>query len=105
MVEKTEHATMILGEVASSGVARGQAFVCACACQRIAVPQRKIDEDEAQKEIEKLDAAIAVAEGNYWFCKKRFTKPSENRKLRFLGHISCFYTIQCYAMKLALFAL
>ena len=52
---------MILGEVASSGVARGRAFVCACV-EQTTVPRRVINETETQKEMEKLDAAISEAE-------------------------------------------
>jgi phosphoenolpyruvate-protein phosphotransferase (PTS system enzyme I) len=54
------HSAMILGEVASSGVARGPAFVCPCMEQTI-VPRRVIREAETQKEMEKLDAAISEA--------------------------------------------
>ena len=56
-----KHSAMILGEVASSGVARGPAFVCPCMEQTI-VPRRVISEAETQKEMEKLDAAISEAE-------------------------------------------
>ena len=55
-----KHSAMILGEVASSGVARGPAFVCPCMEQTI-VPRRVISEAETQKEMEKLDAAISEA--------------------------------------------
>ena len=56
-----KHPAMILGEVASSGVARGPAFVCACV-EPTTVPRRVINEAETQKEMEKLDAAIFEAE-------------------------------------------
>ena len=56
-----KHSAMILGEVASSGVARGLAFVCACV-EPTTVPRRVIHETETQKEMEKLDAAISEAE-------------------------------------------
>ena len=52
---------MLLGEVASSGAARGPAFVCACA-ERAAVPRRTLCEGEAKTEMERLDAAISEAE-------------------------------------------
>jgi phosphoenolpyruvate-protein phosphotransferase (PTS system enzyme I) len=56
-----KRSAMILGEVASSGVARGPAFVCAC-IEPTTVPRRVINENETQKEMEKLDAAISEAE-------------------------------------------
>ena len=61
MTENMKHSVMILGEVASSGVARGPAFVCACV-EQTTVPRRVINETETQKEMEKLDAAISEAE-------------------------------------------
>ena len=61
MTENMKHSAMILGEVASSGVARGPAFVCACV-EPTTVPRRVINETETQKEMEKLDAAISEAE-------------------------------------------
>ena len=54
------HPAMILGEVASSGVARGPAFVCAFV-EQTTVPRRVINETEIQKEMEKLDTAISEA--------------------------------------------
>ena len=61
MTENMKHSAMILGEVASSGAARGPAFVCACV-EPTTVPRRVINESETQKEMEKLDAAISEAE-------------------------------------------
>lgn len=52
---------MIIGEVASSGVARGPAFVCACAEDTI-VPRRTIDPSEAVVEMERFTAAISAVE-------------------------------------------
>ena len=52
---------MIIGEVASSGVARGPAFVCACAEDSI-VPRRTIAASEAPEEMERFDAAVCAAE-------------------------------------------
>lgn len=52
---------MILGEVASSGLARGRALLCDCAKQTI-VPRRQVSEAEAQKEVERFDAAVIAAE-------------------------------------------
>ena len=51
---------MILGEVGFC-VARGPAFVCACV-EQTTVPRRVINENETQKGMEKLDAAISQAE-------------------------------------------
>src|ERR1019366_1172094 len=53
---------MILGEVASSGLARGRALLCDCAKQTV-VPRRQVSEAEALKEIERFDAAVSAAEG------------------------------------------
>ena len=55
-------AAMILGEVASSGLARGRALLCDCAKQTV-VPRRQVSEAEALKEIERFDAAVSAAEG------------------------------------------
>lgn len=52
---------MILGEVASAGIARGRAFVCACG-EHMAVPRRTISECEIQREMERFDAAVFEAE-------------------------------------------
>ena len=61
MDENTQHSAMILGEIASTGVARGAALMCACA-EHVTVPRRVISEAEAKEEMEKLDAAISEAE-------------------------------------------
>jgi len=61
MVEKIVNYMVINGEVASSGVARGQAFVCSWT-DLVAMSQRKVGETQAQKELEKFDAAVVVAE-------------------------------------------
>ncbi|NUM53432.1 MAG: phosphoenolpyruvate--protein phosphotransferase [Candidatus Hydrogenedentes bacterium] len=61
MTKNSQIASMILGEVASSGVARGPALVCACA-EHATGPRRVVSETEAQKEMEKLDAAISEVE-------------------------------------------
>jgi phosphotransferase system enzyme I (PtsI) len=53
---------MILGEVASSGLARGRALLCDCAKQTV-VPRRQVSEAEAQTEIERFDVAVSAAEG------------------------------------------
>ena len=52
---------MILGEVASSGLAQGRALLCDCAKQTV-VPRRQVSEAEAQKEFERFDAAVTAAE-------------------------------------------
>ena len=56
---------MILGEVASSGLARGRALLCDCAKQTV-VPRRQVSEAEALKEIERFDASLA------WFAARQF---------------------------------
>ncbi|HTL73275.1 MAG TPA: phosphoenolpyruvate--protein phosphotransferase [bacterium] len=55
-------AAMILGEVASSGLARGRAVLCDCGKQAV-VPRRQVSEAEAQKELERFDTAVSAAEG------------------------------------------
>jgi phosphoenolpyruvate-protein phosphotransferase (PTS system enzyme I) len=55
--------TMILGVVASSGLARGRALLCDCA-KRTVVPRRQISEADAPTEIARFDTAVAAAEGN-----------------------------------------
>lgn len=54
---------MIVGEVASSGLARGRALLCDCARKQTAVPLRQVSEAEAQGESERFDAAVVAAEG------------------------------------------
>jgi phosphoenolpyruvate-protein phosphotransferase (PTS system enzyme I) len=61
MTENTNDSAMIIGEVASSGVARGLAFVCSCAEDMI-VPRRTIDASEARLEMERFTDAISVVE-------------------------------------------
>lgn len=61
MNERTRNSGMVLGEVASSGLARGTAILCACA-NRITVARRVISPDEVEAEMVKLDAAIAIVE-------------------------------------------
>jgi phosphotransferase system enzyme I (PtsI) len=61
MTMNTQPAVMILGEVASSGVAQGPALVCACA-ENAAGPRRAISETEAQNEMDRFDAAISDVE-------------------------------------------
>lgn len=63
MAESVRHAGMILGEAASSGVARGPALVCSCG-EHAAVPRRTVGAAEAREEMEKFDAAVSEAEKN-----------------------------------------
>lgn len=56
-----ERSTMVFGEVASSGIARGPAFVCGCSGD-LAVPRRTIDASDAATEMARFDAAIFEAE-------------------------------------------
>src|SRR3954470_23077599 len=53
--------SMIVGEVASSGLARGVAFVCDCIDEAV-VQRRTIAAEETVKEMERFDAAVATAE-------------------------------------------
>ena len=61
MNETARDSGAVLGEVASSGLARGTAIVCACA-KRITVARRVINPKEIEAEMVKLDAAIATVE-------------------------------------------
>jgi phosphoenolpyruvate-protein phosphotransferase (PTS system enzyme I) len=54
---------MILGDVASSGLARGRALLCDCAKQAV-VARRQVSEAEVEKEIERFDEAVSAAEKN-----------------------------------------
>lgn len=55
-------AAMILGEVASTGPARGRALLCDCAKQTV-VPRRQVSEAVTRTGIERFDAAVSAAEG------------------------------------------
>lgn len=52
---------MILGEVASSGLARGRALLCDCAKQTV-VPRRNISGTETETEIKRLAEAVDAVE-------------------------------------------
>lgn len=52
---------MVLGEVASSGLARGRALLCDCAKLAVA-PRRQVSEAEIEKEINRFDEAVSAAE-------------------------------------------
>lgn len=54
---------MLLGNVASSGLARGRALLCDCAHQPTRVQRRQVSEAEVQTEIERFDAAVTATEG------------------------------------------
>ena len=54
---------MILGEVASSGLARGPALLCDCARKSTLVQRRELSAAEVQTEIERFDTAVTAAEG------------------------------------------
>ena len=54
---------MLVGEVASSGLARGPALLCDCARTQTAVPLRQVSEAEVPAEVERFDAAVVAAEG------------------------------------------
>ncbi len=54
--------TMMLGDVASSGLARGRALLCDCA-KHVVVSRRQLTAAEAEKEIERFDEAVSAAEG------------------------------------------
>jgi phosphoenolpyruvate-protein phosphotransferase (PTS system enzyme I) len=61
MRDETKTSRMILGEVASSGLARGPAFVCDCTDES-AVTRRTIGADETAKELQRFDTAIVSTE-------------------------------------------
>ncbi len=52
---------MILGEVASAGLARGRALLCDCAKQSV-VPSRQINETEVLTELARFDEAVMAVE-------------------------------------------
>lgn len=52
---------MVLGEAASSGLARGRAMLCDCSRRHTAVPRRQVTEAEAQAEVERFDTAVSAA--------------------------------------------
>lgn len=52
---------MLIGVAASSGIARGPAFLCPCG-QHVAVSRRSVDESELPEEMERLEAAVRDAE-------------------------------------------
>ncbi len=52
---------MVLGEVASSGLARGRAMLCDCSRRNTAVPRKQMSEAEAPLEVERFDAAVSAA--------------------------------------------
>lgn len=56
-------AAMILGQVASTGLARGPAMLCDCARRSTAIPRREVSEAEARMEMDRFDAAVVAAEG------------------------------------------
>jgi len=52
---------MLLGTVASPGLARGRAILCDCAKQGV-VPRRRVDEAEAKAEFDRFTEAISAVE-------------------------------------------
>ncbi|MCL4217407.1 MAG: hypothetical protein KJ052_10450, partial [Candidatus Hydrogenedentes bacterium] len=61
MMDSEKRSTMIVCEVASPGVARGQAFVCGCAGHN-PVRREVVDARDAQKEMDRFDAAVPIVE-------------------------------------------
>lgn len=61
MSQIIQPSAMILGEVASPGVARGVALACACG-EQLSVPRRMIEESDVGHELERFENAIAEAE-------------------------------------------
>lgn len=60
---KRPASAMILGDVASSGLARGRALLCDCT-KRSVVSRRPVSQAEIVKEIERFDKAVSTAEEN-----------------------------------------
>lgn len=52
---------MIVARAASTGLARGRAILCECA-RSAAVPRRRIDGNETQRELERFDEAVETVE-------------------------------------------
>ena len=82
---------MILGEVASPGVARGTAVVCNCA-KDISIARHVIDESEVSKEIERFDAAIAKAEKGMLGLRRQIERDrGENEAAIFDAHLTLLH--------------
>lgn len=58
---KAENPAMVFGEIASPGVARGIAIVCACT-EDTPIARHVIDASEVSNELARFDAAVVVAE-------------------------------------------
>ena len=84
-------ARMILGEVASPGVARGTAVVCGCA-KNTSIARHVIDEGEVSNEIERFDAAIAKAEKEMLRLRQHIGRNhGENEAAIFDAHIALLH--------------
>ncbi len=82
---------MIMGDVASFGVARGKAFVCACS-ERTMAPRRTVRDDETQHELGKFDAAVSEAEKDLLILKERTQQSAgEEEASIFEAHIQLLH--------------
>lgn len=90
-MENTVHSITIRGEVASSGIARGSAFICACA-EHEAAPRRRIREEEIPAEMEKFDAAVEKAHAVLVDLQKRLNQSVGAREAAiFEAHIALLH--------------
>lgn len=83
--------TMVVGEVASPGIARGTAVVCTCG-ENTPVARRVIEESDGSREIERFDAAIAVAEKRMLELRQQVGRDlGENEAAIFDAHIAILH--------------
>lgn len=83
-----ENSTMMFGEVASSGVARGTAVVCGCV-EDTAIARHMIDESQVLKEIERFDSAVVEAEKGMLELRQQVGQDyGENEAAIFDAHIA-----------------
>ena len=96
------------GVAASPGIVRGPAFLCPCG-QHLAVPRRAVGEKELPEELERLEAAIRIAEQDLLTlqdetCKKLGEKEAEIFEVqRLLLHDATFLnevTARCLKEKI-----
>jgi len=84
-------ARMILGAVASPGVARGTAVVCGCA-KDTPIARHFIEEHEGAKEIERFDAAIVKAQKGMLGLRQQIGRDhGENEAAIFDAHIALLH--------------
>ncbi len=84
MGDEVQDASMILATGASSGIARGTAYVCAC-FDHIAVPRRTVPSSELPKEVSKLEAVLDEAEREIRALQAEVTQAAGSREAEILA--------------------